>query len=128
MQNDILENWNAFTQQTLETWKKLGETNLKLSEKLLKEQVELTTALVEAATGHAQEIAATKDVKDAAALQAEFAQDYSKRLIEAGRSYAEIVTEAGKVYNQVFEAGTKAAGDNWASAKPAAAAKGKKAA
>lgn len=123
MQQDLFETWNTFTQQTLESWKKLGETNLRLGEKLLKEQVDLTTELVEAATAHAQEVSSTKDVKDLAALQAEFVQDYNKRWMEASRSWADVLAEAGKVYNQVFEAGVKTAGDNMAAAKPAAKAK-----
>lgn len=124
MQNEMFETLNAMTQQTLENWKKLGETNLKISEKLLKEQIELTTGLVEAATAHAQEIAGTKDVKEVAALQAEFVQGYGKKVLETSRSCADIISEAGKVYNQVFEQGVKAASDNLATGK----AKGKKAA
>ena len=123
MSNEIFETFSAMTQQTLENWKKLGETNLKLTEKILREQVELTNALVETATAGAQEVAATKDVKDLAALQAELAQEYGKKLLESSRSYADIIAEAGKVYNQVFEAGVKTASDNFAAPK-----KGKKAA
>jgi phasin family protein len=123
MQNEIFETLNTITQQMLENWKKLGETNLKIGEKLMKGQIDLTTSLVEAATAHAQEIAGMKDVKEVAALQTEFVQDYGKKVMDASRSYAEMVTEAGKVYNQVFEQGVKAAGDNFAPK-----AKGKKAA
>lgn len=124
MQNELFETLNAMTQQTLENWKKLGETNLRISEKLLKEQVELTTSLVEAATAHAQDITATKDVKEVAALQTEFVQEYGKRVLETSRSCADIIAEAGKVYTQVFEQGAKAASDNFGGKQ----AKGKKAA
>ncbi len=126
MQNEMFETLNAMTQQTLENWKKLGETNFKIGERLLREQVELTTSLVEAATAHAQEISSTKDVKEVAALQTEFVQEYSKKVLETSRTCAEIVTEASKVYNQVFEQGVKSASDNLAPS--AKAAKGKKAA
>ncbi len=125
MQNEFYEAWNTMTQQTLENLKKLGEANLKVTEKLLREQVELTTALVDAASSSAQEAAATKDVKELAGLQAELAQECGKKVLEASRSYADILAEAGKVYNQVFEAGVKAASDNVAGAP---AKKGKKAA
>lgn len=112
MQNEFYEAWNSLTQQTLENLKKLGEANLKVTEKLLREQVELTTALVDAASSSAQEAAATKDVKELAALQAELAQECGKKVMEAGRTYADIIAEASKTYNQVFEAGVKAASDN----------------
>ena len=118
---DVFATLNSLTTQTLDNLKKLGETNLKLGEKLLKEQVELTGALVEAATAHAQEVSATKDVKEATTLQTEFVQGYGKKLLDSSKVYADILAEAGKVYNQVFEAGVKAAGDNLDLAKAAAA-------
>lgn len=120
MTNDVFATLNALTTQTLDNLKKLGETNLKLGEKLLKEQVELTGALVEAATSHAQEVSTTKDVKEATTLQTEFVQGYGKKLLDSSKVYADILAEAGKVYNQVFEAGVKAAGENMDLAKAAA--------
>ncbi len=121
MSNEIYETWSAVTQQTIENIKKLGETNLKLGEKLLREQVELTSALVGVATASAQEAAAVKDVKQLATLQAELAQECGKKVLQSGRTCADIVAEAGKVYNQVFEAGVKTATDNAAKATKKAA-------
>ena len=123
MQNEFYDTWNTFAQQTLENIKKISDANLKLSEKLLREQVELTSALVEAATATAQEAAATKDVKQLATIQAELAQECGKKVLQSGRTCADIVAEAGKVYNQLFEAGVKAAADNTAKAANTAAKK-----
>lgn len=130
MQNEVFETLNKLTQQTLENWKKLGEANLKIGEKLLQEQIDLTTALVEVTSRGAEEASQTKDVKEIASLQAELAQECGKTLLESARSCADIVAEAGKVYNQLFETTLKAAGTNFAEAKSAAAAaaKAKKAA
>lgn len=111
MTNEVFETLNKFTQQTLENWKKLGETNLKLSEKLLSEQVELTTALVEATTANAEAASKTKDVKELASLQAELAQETGKLLLDSARSTADIISEAGKFYNQLFETTLKATSD-----------------
>lgn len=127
MQNEVLETLNKLTQQSLENWKKLGEANLKIGEKLLQEQIELTAALVEATSGAAEEATQSKDVKEIAALHAELAQECGKTILESARTCADIVAEAGKVYNELFETSLKAAGSNFA--KPAnTAAKGKKAA
>lgn len=128
MSNEFYDTWNQMTQQTLENWKKLGETNLKLSEKLLREHAALATALVETTTASAQEAAATKDVKELASLQADLAQQYGKKWLETSRTCADIIAEAGKVYNQVFEAGVKTASDNMAATAEKAAQKAKKAA
>src|SRR5450631_1114530 len=103
MQTEVLNTFSELTQQTLENWKKIGETNLKIGEKLLSQQIELTTALVEATTKNAQEVSKTKDVKEVASLQAELAQESGKILMESARSCADIIAEAGKVYNQLFE-------------------------
>lgn len=125
MTTEVFETLNKLTQQTLENWKKLGETNLKIGEKLLSEQVELTTALVEATTKHAEEASKTKDVKDLAALQAEHAQETGKLFMESARSTADIIAEAGKFYNQLFETSLKATSEY---AGKAAGKAGKKAA
>jgi len=125
MQNEVFETLNKLTQQSLENWKKIGEANLKIGEKLLQEQIDLTTTLVEVTSRGAEEAAQTKDVKEIAALQAELAQECGKTILESARSCADIVSEAGKVYNDLFETSMKAAGNNFA---PAKAGKGKKAA
>lgn len=125
MTTEVFETLNKFTQQTLENWKKLGEMNLKIGQSLLSEQIELTTALVEATTKSAEEASKTKDVKDIAALQAELAQETGKLLMDSARSTADIIAEAGKTYNQLFETTLKATSEY---AGKAAAGKGKKAA
>lgn len=122
---DAFETLNKLTQQTLENWKKLGETNLKIGEKLLSQQVELTAAIVEATTANAEAAAKTKDVKELASLQAELAQETGKLLLDSARSTADIIAEAGKTYNQLFETTLKTTSEY---AGKAANAKGKKAA
>ena len=118
MQKDIIENFQKMTQLTLENYKKLGETNLRIGEKLLAEQAELTNALLEAAAENAGAATEAKDFKDIASWQAEWTQEWSKKVMESCRSCADIMTEAGKVYNGLFEAGMKSCSE-----KPAAKAK-----
>src|SRR3569832_1992439 len=125
MTTEVFETLNKLTQQTLENWKKLGETNLKIGQSILSEQIELTTALVEATTKSAEEASKTKDVKELAALQAELAQEAGKLLMDSARSTADIVAEAGKVNNQLFETSLKATSEY---AGKAAGGKAKKAA
>jgi phasin family protein len=123
MQTEVFKTLTELTQQTLENWKKLGETNLKIGEKLLSEQVELTTALVEATAKNAEEASKTKDVKDIASLQAELAQETGKILLESARSTADIIAEAGKVYNQLFETSLKATSEYAGKSSKAAGSK-----
>ena len=111
MQNDIFENWAKFNQQSLDTFRKLGEANLKIGEKLLQEQVELTNSLVESATRNAEQLSKCKDYSEAAGKQAEIVQDYSKQVLNSARTCADLISEAGKTYNQLFEQHLKAAGE-----------------
>lgn len=126
MQNEIFETWSKMCQQSLENLKKLGETNMRLGEKLWQEQIELTNTLLETTSRSAEQLAKAKDVSSGAALQAEIMQEMGKQLAESCKSCSDIVAEAGKVYNQVMEKGMQCASDNLAG-KPAAAAKRKSA-
>jgi phasin family protein len=126
MSKEIIESFQKLTQMTLDNYKKLGETNLKLGEKLLQEQVELTNALIDAASGKASDATEAKDLKDVASWQAELAQEYTKKLVETSRNCADIVAEAGKVYTSVFETALKTA--NGAAEKAANGGKARKAA
>jgi phasin family protein len=109
MSKDLIENFQKLTQLTLENFKKLGEANLRVGEKLLQEQVELTNAILAAATEKAGDVSEAKDLKDVAAWQAELAQEYTKKVVESSRNCADIVAEAGKVYSGLFESALKTA-------------------
>lgn len=108
MSKDLLDSYQKLSQLALENLKKLGETNLKVGEKLLAEQVELTNSLLETASA-APALTEVKDLKDVAAWQAEWAQEYTKKVVETSRNYADIVAEAGKVYTSLFDAAVKSA-------------------
>lgn len=115
-----------FTFQAIENWQKLGQSNLKVWEKLFQSQIELATALVDVVSLNGEEIAQSKDVAEIASLQAEIAQVSGKLVFENAQSTASILAEAGKAYGQLCESTLKAGGEF---AKPAAnAAKAKKAA
>jgi len=109
MSKDLIENFQKLTQLTLENFKKLGEANLRVGERLLQEQVELTNAILEAASDKAGDVSEAKDLKDVASWQAELAQEYTKKIVESSRNCADIVAEAGKVYSGLFENALKAA-------------------
>lgn len=121
MQKEVWENWNGFWQQSLENMKKIGEANLKLSEKLWQEQIALADAMFENVQQSAEDLAKVKDVQQGAALQAELAQEYGKQIAESCKSCADVLAEAGKTYNQIFEKGVWAACDGKTSSKKKAA-------
>jgi hypothetical protein len=111
MQKDIFENFQKMSQLTLDNFKKLGETNLLIGQKLLQEQIKLTNSIIESAALNAETATEAKDFKYVASKQAELAQDLSKKVADTSLACADIIAEAGKIYTNLFEAGLKAASD-----------------
>jgi hypothetical protein len=110
MQKEALESFQKMTQLTLENFKKLGETNLRIGEKLLQQQVALTSDLLEIAARNVG-TAETKDYKEIAEQQAEWAQQSAQKVVDSCTACGNILAEAGKVYSTLFDASVKAAKD-----------------
>lgn len=122
MTNEICTKWSDFTLQALQNWKKIGETNLEICEKIFSAQIELASALADVVSLNGEEISQTKDVKEIASLQAEIAQVSGKLILENAQSTASILAEAGKAYSQLCESTLKSSGAaNAPKAKKAAA-------
>lgn len=111
--------WNELTFLALDNWKKLGETNLKLSGKLLNAQYELATSLLDLVALNGEEIVQSKDATEIASLQAEIAQVSGKLFYDSAVSTTDILNDAGKTYGQLF-------GTALQSASPANSSKAKK--
>src|ERR1700675_1492304 len=94
MQKDIIENFQKLSQLTLDNFKKLGETNLQIGQKLLQEQIKLTNSLIESSAINAEAATDAKALKGAAASQAEFAQEFSKKIADTSIACADIIAEA----------------------------------
>ncbi len=112
MQKDILETLNKLSETTLENYRKMGEANMQIGEKLLQEQAELTSSLINTTKGKAEKMTSVKDYQGLAAQQAELVQECSELVWQSCKNCAEIMTEAGKLYNQLWEAGLKASTGN----------------
>ncbi|MCK4946457.1 MAG: phasin family protein [Alphaproteobacteria bacterium] len=109
MQNDIMDNIQKMTQATMDNLKKISETNIRASEKLMQEMTDLTTTVLEAATEGAEDMAETKNYSDIPSMQAKMSKDLSKKVMDTARTSADILADAGKVYAGLFEAGMKEA-------------------
>ncbi len=128
MQKEMLEQFQKMSQMTLENFKRLGEANMRISEKLMQEQIALTTSLIKSAAEKTEGAAAPKDFKYMSSQQMEWAQEMSKKVAESCRSSADIMAEAGKVYTTLFENTVKACNMSACCEKPAQQGKGGKAA
>jgi hypothetical protein len=125
MPTEFCTRLNDIAFQTLNNWKKIGETNIRIAEKLFNAQIELASSLLDVVTLNGEEISQTKDVKEIASLQAEIVQVSGKLIFENAQSTANILAEAGKVYSHLCETSLKSGAEF---ATPANAPKAKKAA
>jgi hypothetical protein len=125
MQTEFCSTVTDFWHQSIDSWKKIGETNIRLTEKIFQAQAELAKSLLDVVSMQGEEISHTKDVKEIASLQAEMVQVSGKLIMESAQSTAEILKEATKDYNQLFETALKSGAEF---AKPANSSKAKKAA
>ncbi|MDD9900152.1 MAG: phasin family protein [Alphaproteobacteria bacterium] len=121
MSSDIFETLSQLTETTIDNYRKIGEANVKLGQKLLEEQADLVEALYAVTKERADKTAKSKDYQAASVAQFELAQEASQIVLDSCKSCGEYVAEAGKVYSQILESGVKAANANFA-AKPAAKA------
>jgi phasin family protein len=128
MPNEMFETMSGLSEATLDNCRKMGEANLKISEKLMKEQAELTSSLFEAAKSRADKVAGAKDYQTLAASQAELMQECSQLVWESCKNCAEIMTDASKAYNQLFESCVKAANANVGAAHAGGRGKSRKSA
>ena len=76
---------SEFTFQAIENWQKLGQSNLKVWEKLFQSQIELATALVDVVSLNGEEIAQSKDAAEIASLQAE-SKGYQAQIQKLGQA------------------------------------------
>lgn len=106
---DIFEAWSEWNQQSFEAVKKIAELNLALSEKLIKEQVELTNSLVELTAKNAESFGKAKDVQEAIATQTAATQECSKQILKSYRSCSDLLASARKAYSDLCETNLKAA-------------------
>ena len=117
MENQAFEQFTRFTQVTLENMKKLGEANMKCSERLLKQQIELANNLFALTSKAAETVSKAKDVTEATSKQTEILQDAGKAVAETAKACADIMTDANKTYQVLIEEGFKVASENLNAAK-----------
>ena len=109
MQKDMMETMQKMTQAALDNLKQLSDTNMRVGEKLMQEQVDLATSVFDMTNKTVETMTEAKSYKDLASEQAKMAQELSKTVMESAHTNSEILTDAGKVYTKMFETGMKEA-------------------
>lgn len=113
MTKNVFEPWTAWGENSFKTLQKLGELNLRISEKLLKEQMELTNHIIEASSKSMEAAGKSKDIQEVLSNQATVAQECGEEIMKCYSCCADTLEESRKEYNELFEEGLKTAGENF---------------
>lgn len=123
MQKEYFELLSELGQANFEAAKKLGELNLKFGEKLVQNQVDLTTKVLEAGAKGAETLGKAKGFQDVISCQSQASQDVNGELLKGYKTYVGVLTEARDEYSKLLEEGVKLAEANMNKATAAATKK-----
>lgn len=122
MSQDIFEPWNTLNKNLFESFKKLGELNIRIGEKLLQEQIDLVNSLIEANSRNAESASKAKGVQDVLSNNSAAAQECSKRILQSYRSCADTLANARQEYSSLMEKSLEDANKNFKAANEKKAA------
>src|SRR6476660_3496069 len=86
---------NRMGETVIETTRQIAEINVKAGEKLLEQQAELVSQLVNCATRNVDFAAKAIGYSELFSTQAQIAQEYTQQWVNSWRRSAEVVSEAG---------------------------------
>ena len=94
MQNLNIDAYNEMAQGTFEAMRKLGEINMRASERLFQQQLDLTNTMMEANAKGMEAMTKAKGYQELVSSQAKLAQDFGQEWLKNFRSAIEVLTEA----------------------------------
>jgi phasin family protein len=112
MQAQIFDAYNEMTQGNFEAMRKLGEINLRASERLLQQQIDLTNALLETSVRGMDLLGKAKGYQELVSGQAKLAQDCGQECLKGYRAAVEVMTEARDSAAEVMDRQLQAASKN----------------
>jgi len=112
MQKDIFNTFNEFGQAAFEAARRMGEVNLRAGEKLLEQQLAMTSALLETGARNLELMGQAKTPQEVLSGQAKLVQAYGEQWLNSCRGTAEILAEARDDAGELIEENLKVAREN----------------
>lgn len=103
MQQDIFNSINELGQTAYEAARRMGELNLRASEKLLEQQFALTGTLLETGSKSLELMSQAKTPQEVLNGQAKLVQDYGQQWLKSCHGTIEILTEARDAAGELVE-------------------------
>ena len=122
MQKEIFNSINEFGQTAYDAAMKMGELNLRASEKLMEQQFALTGAMLETSTKSLELMSQAKTPQEILNGQAKLVQDYGQTWLNACRGTVDILAEARDAAGDLIDENVKAANEKVKKAATAKAA------
>ncbi|MFO8004020.1 phasin family protein [Thioalkalivibrio sp.] len=94
MQNQMFDAYNEMAQSSFEAMRKLGEINMRTTERLLQQQLDLTNTMLETSAKGMEDVTKAKGYQELVSNQAKLTQEYGKEWLNNYRSAIELLTEA----------------------------------
>ncbi len=94
MQNQMFDAYNEMAQSSFETMRKLGEINMRATERLFQQQLDLTNTMLETSAKGMEGTTKAKGYQELVASQAKLTQEYGQEWLKNYRSAIEVLTEA----------------------------------
>jgi phasin family protein len=112
MQKEILNNISELGQTAFEAARRVGEVNLRAGEKLLEQQLALTSTLLETGARNLELMSQAKTPQEVLNGQAKLVQACGEQWLNSCRGTAEIFAEARDVAGELIEENVKVAREN----------------
>ena len=122
MQKEIFNTFNEMGQAAYEAARRMGEVNLRASEKLLEQQFALTSALLETGTKNLELMSQARTPQEVLNGQVQLAKACGEQWLSSCRGTVEILSEARDSAGELIEENVKAAAANVKKAATAKAA------
>jgi phasin family protein len=94
MQNQMFDAYNELAQSSFEAMRKLGEINMRATERLFQQQLDLTNTMLETSAKGTEGATKAKGYQELVSSQAKLTQEYGQEWLKNYRSAIEVLTEA----------------------------------
>lgn len=112
MQNQMFDDYNEMAQGAFEAMRKLGEINMRASERLFQQQMDLTNTMLSTSAQGMEGMTKAKGYQELVTTQAKLAQDYGQEYLKNYRDAVEVLTEARDAAAEVVDQQMQVASKN----------------
>ena len=128
MQKELLDQWSKLSRQALESYRDLGEIQVRVFNRLLQQQLELVNVTVESGLRQLHLIYEPAHYRDLVEKQTELAGEINEQLATVARRTNDVLVEANNKFSAWADRGVRAVTEQVQRTQQAAGASAKKAA